>query len=112
MSAEGLDVWASPHSAAETAKRLRTAIVSAGLTLFAEIDHAAAGRAVGLALPPTLVLIFGSPKAGTPLMAAYPTLAIDLPLKALVWQDAQGRAWIGMNSTGMAAGTRFTARSR
>lgn len=95
---EGLDKWQSRHGAPETVQRLKAAIAAAKLTLFAEIDHTAGARAVGLDLPYTTVLIFGSPTAGTPLMAAAPSLAIDLPLKALVWQAGDGSVWIGCNA--------------
>ena len=69
-----------------------------GLTLFSRIDHSAGAAAVGLEMPPTELLIFGSAKAGTPLMLAAPTLAIDLPLKALAWQDKEGKVRLSFNS--------------
>ncbi len=73
------------------------------MAVFARIDHAAGAAVVGLSLPPTEVLIFGNAKAGTPLMQAVPTIAIDLPLKALVWQDATGATWLSYNDPGWLA---------
>jgi uncharacterized protein (DUF302 family) len=75
---------------AETLARLLEAISSRGLTVFAEIDHAAGAREVGLELPPEEVVVFGNPRAGTPLMRANPRIGIELPLRMLVWQDADG----------------------
>ncbi len=75
--------------------RLAAAVTKRGMTIFARIDHAAAAIEVGMALRPTEVLIFGSPKAGTPLMQAAQTIGIDLPLKALVWRDGEGKTWLG-----------------
>src|SRR5260370_15873630 len=80
----------SPYSVAETLDRLESAIRAHGLTLFARIDHSGEAERVGLAMRPAKLLIFGSPAAGTPLMVASPLLALDLPLKALVCQDAAG----------------------
>lgn len=94
----GLIHTASPHSVPETLQRLRTTVQSKGLMIFATVDHSGEAAKAGMQMKPTQVLIFGSPKAGTPLMVAAPTLAIDLPLKALVWEDAQGKVWITHNS--------------
>lgn len=88
----------SPYTAAETLERLRNIVTSKGLTVFATIDHAAAATQAGLSMAPATVLIFGSPKAGTPLMIAAPTLALDLPLKALVWQEPMGPVWLSYNT--------------
>lgn len=77
----------SPHSFSETLDRLRAAIVAGGNTLFADIDQAAAAQSIGLTLRPTRLLVFGNPKGGTPLMVAFPLVALDLPLKVLVWED-------------------------
>ena len=77
--------------------RLETAVTAKGLTVFARIDHAEGASAVGLSLRPTEVLIFGNAKGGTPLMQAVQTIGIDLPLKALVWQDAAGDTWLSWN---------------
>ena len=77
--------------------RLAAAAVTNGMAVLARIDHAAAAAQVGMDLRPTEVLIFGNPKAGTPIMQDTQTAAIDLPLKALVWQDAEGKTWIGYN---------------
>jgi uncharacterized protein (DUF302 family) len=88
----------SPYSVPETVKRVLKVLSERGLTLFAHIDHSAGAAAVGLEMPPTELLIFGSAKAGTPLMLAAPTLAIDLPLKALAWQDQEGKVRLSFNS--------------
>jgi uncharacterized protein (DUF302 family) len=98
MSVDGLVTWPSPLTASQTLDQLKAAIDAAGLTVFAHVDHAAAAQIVGLSLPALDLVIFGNPRAGTPLMAAVPTLGIDLPLKALVWQDAAGKAWLSFNS--------------
>src|SRR6185437_3291700 len=82
----------------ETVARLRTEVESKGGTVFAVIDHAGEAARVGLTMPPTKVLIFGSPKAGTPLMLAAPSLAIDLPLKILVWEETGGAVWMAYNT--------------
>jgi uncharacterized protein (DUF302 family) len=76
---------------------LEAVLEERGITVFARIDHADGAAKVGLDLPPTQVLIFGNPRVGTPLMVAQPTIAIDLPMKALAWQDAAGKVWIGFN---------------
>jgi uncharacterized protein (DUF302 family) len=81
----------------ETLTRIERALTAKGITIFCRVDHSGAAASVGLTLPPTKVLLFGSPAAGTPLMVAAPTLAIDLPLKALVWEGADGRVWVALN---------------
>ena len=78
--------------------RLETILQSKGVKLFALVDHSGEAAKVGLKMPPTKLLIFGNPKAGTPLMLAAPSIALDLPLKVLVAQDSQGKAWISYNS--------------
>jgi uncharacterized protein (DUF302 family) len=88
----------SNHSVEQTVDRLKAALQSKGVTLFALIDHSGEAQKAGLQMPPTKLLIFGSPKAGTPLMLAAPSIAIDLPLKILVWEDGQGKVWISYNS--------------
>jgi len=88
----------SPYSVPETVDRVLKQLSERGLTLFARIDHSGGAAAVGLEMPPTELLIFGSAKAGTPLMLAAPTLAIDLPLKALTWQDKDGKVRLSFNS--------------
>jgi uncharacterized protein (DUF302 family) len=87
----------SQYSVAETMERFQSLLKSKGITLFALIDHGGEAEKVGLKLPPTKLLIFGSPKGGTPLMQAAPSIAIDLPLKALVWEDAGGKVWLSYN---------------
>jgi uncharacterized protein (DUF302 family) len=88
----------SPYSVPETVDRVLKQLSERGLTLFSRIDHSAGAAAVGLEMPPTELLIFGSAKAGTPLMLAAPTLAIDLPLKALAWQDKDGQVRLSFNT--------------
>jgi len=94
----GLIHLSSSHSVAEATKRLEESLLAHGLTLFCRVDHSGEAQKVGLQMPPTQLLIFGSPKGGTPLMLASPTVAIDLPLKALVWQDDGGKVWLSYNS--------------
>lgn len=94
----GLISKASKHSASDTVSRLEAVLVSSGMTLFARIDHKAEAEKVGLAMRPAHLIVFGNPKGGTPLMVASPSVAIDLPLKALVWEDAAGRVWLSYNS--------------
>lgn len=85
-------------SVAAAVARLEGAIAARGLRLFARIDFAADAGAAGLPMPPSLLFVFGSPKAGTPLMVAAPTIALDLPLKILVYEDQNGRPWVGYNT--------------
>lgn len=94
----GMVHLSSPHSVQETLKRLDSSLQSRGLAVFARIDHSGEAEKVGMKMHPTQVIIFGSPKGGTPVMVASPTLAIDLPLKALVWEDAGGKVWLSYNS--------------
>ncbi|MGB8732996.1 MAG: DUF302 domain-containing protein [Candidatus Sulfotelmatobacter sp.] len=89
----------SNHSVDETVARLKNILQSKGITLFVLIDHSGEAKKVGMQMPPTKLLIFGNPKGGTPLMLAAPSIAIDLPLKILVWEDGQGRVWLSYNST-------------
>lgn len=96
-AADGLVGVKSDHDVATTADRLVAALESKGLTVFARIDHAAGATRVGLGLPPTEVVIFGNPRVGTPLMRCAPSVAIDLPQKALIWQDADGQVWLAYN---------------
>jgi uncharacterized protein (DUF302 family) len=93
----GLVQVASHYSVDETVKRLQGAFVEKGLQVFAVIDHSGEAEKVGLKMRPTKVLIFGSPKGGTPLMVAAPSVAIDLPLKALVAEDAEGKVSVTYN---------------
>jgi uncharacterized protein (DUF302 family) len=88
----------SNHSVDETVDRVKNILQAKGITLFALVDHSGEAEKVGMKMPPTKLLIFGSPKAGTPLMLASPSIAIDLPLKILVWQDEQGKVWVSYNS--------------
>jgi uncharacterized protein (DUF302 family) len=84
----------SAHAHGETVERFKAQLAKKGIRLFALIDHAAEAKQVGLALRPTQVLIFGNPKAGTPLMQSKQTIGLDLPLRVLVWEDEQGKAWL------------------
>jgi uncharacterized protein (DUF302 family) len=97
MAADGLITLRSAFGPDETMNRLEAEVQAKGLTVFAHVDHAAGAGAVGLPLRPTDLLIFGNAKGGTPLMQAQQTIGIDLPLKALVWQDAAGVTWLSYN---------------
>jgi uncharacterized protein (DUF302 family) len=88
----------SNHSVDETVARVKNILQAKGITLFALIDHSGEAEKVGMKMRPTKLLIFGSPKAGTPLMLAAPSIAIDLPLKILVWEDTGGKVWLSYNS--------------
>jgi uncharacterized protein (DUF302 family) len=88
----------SPHSVLETVKRLESLLLAKNLTVFARVDHSGEAEKVGLKMRPTQLLIFGSPQAGTPVMIGSPSVAIDLPLKALAWEDADGKVWLSFNS--------------
>jgi uncharacterized protein (DUF302 family) len=124
MNAPGLTSKLSAFGAKQTMDRLEAALKAAGATIFARIDHAAGAASVGLDLRATEVIVFGNPKGGTPLMQAEQTIGIDLPLKALVWQDAAGVVWLsynepawlaerhGLGSQAAAAATALTAMLR
>jgi uncharacterized protein (DUF302 family) len=115
MAADGLTTIPSSYGAKETMDRLEAEIKAKGMVAFARIDHAAGAAQVGLPLRPTELLVFGGAKAGTPLMQSNQSIGIDLPLKALVWQDANGKVWLSYNEPswlakrhGLAAGTEAT----
>jgi uncharacterized protein (DUF302 family) len=97
MSEDGLVTIASKFSVKETLDRLEANLKTKDITVFARIDHAAGATSVRMPLRPTELLIFGNPKAGTPLMQSNQTIGIDLPLKVLAWQDASGKTWISYN---------------
>ena len=97
MATDGLINLRSAFGPEETMNRLEAEVRARGMMVFAHIDHAAGAAAVGLPLRPTDLLIFGNAKGGTPLMQALQTIGIDLPLKALVWQDAAGITWVSYN---------------
>jgi uncharacterized protein (DUF302 family) len=97
MNGNGLITIPSARSAKETIDRIESDIRSKGMTIFARIDHAAGAKEMGLPLLPTLLLIFGNAKGGTPLMQDKQTIGIDLPLKALAWEDASGKSWLSYN---------------
>jgi uncharacterized protein (DUF302 family) len=94
----GLIHLSSPYAVPETLQRVQSAVQSHGLTIFCLVDHSGEAAKVGLQMPATELLIFGNPKGGTPLMLASPTVAIDFPLKALIWEDADGKVWLTFNS--------------
>jgi uncharacterized protein (DUF302 family) len=96
-AADGLIAVKSPYSAKETMDRFEAVVKERSLNVFARIDHAAGAAKVGKSLRPTEVLIFGNPQGGTPFMECAQTVGIDLPLKALVWQDASSQVWLGYN---------------
>jgi len=96
-SQNGLIHLASKYSVEQTMQRLEALLQERSVMIFARIDHSGEAAKVGLTMRPTQLLIFGSPKAGTPLMQAAPSIAIDLPLKALFWEDADGKVWLTYN---------------
>jgi|SRR6185295_7152723 uncharacterized protein (DUF302 family) len=97
MAADGLTTLRSSYGPKDTMTRLEAEVKARGMTVFARIDHAAGAAGAGLSLRPTELLIFGNAKAGTPLMQTVQTTGIDLPLKALVWEDASGATWLSYN---------------
>lgn len=97
-SSNGIVSLPSNHSVDQTVAKLKNILESKGVMLFALVDHSGEAQKVGLKMPNTKLLIFGSPKAGTPLMLAAPSIAIDLPLKILVSEDAHGKVWLSYNS--------------
>jgi len=98
MSANGIIDIASHHSVDEAVEKLKAILSAKGVMIFALVDHSGEAAKAGLTMRPTKLLLFGSPKAGTPLMLAAPSLAIDLPLKILVWEDANGKTWVSYNA--------------
>ncbi|HUC51819.1 MAG TPA: DUF302 domain-containing protein [Xanthobacteraceae bacterium] len=111
MSENGLTTLPSIHSAKETMNRLEADVKAKGLTVFARIDHAAGAKEAGMPLRPTELLIFGNAKGGTPLMQALQTTGIDLPLKALVYEDAAGKVWLSYNEPAWIAARHGNAAS-
>jgi len=97
MTAPGLTTRPSQHGPRDIMNRLEAAVKAKGMTVFARIDHSAGADCVGPALRPTELLIFGNARAGTPLMQSVPTIAIDLPLKAIAWEDPAGQTWLSYN---------------
>jgi uncharacterized protein (DUF302 family) len=95
---KGLIDTPSNHSVDETVKKLKGILQAKGITLFALVDHSEEAAKAGMKMRPTKLLIFGNPKAGTPVMLAAPSSAIDLPLKILIWEDVQGKVWVTYNS--------------
>lgn len=93
----GVITIASTHNVKDTADRLEKALAAKGMTLFKRVDHSAGAKSVGQSLRPTELVIFGNPKIGTPLMNCSQTAALDLPQKALIWQDADGKVWYSYN---------------
>jgi uncharacterized protein (DUF302 family) len=96
--ANGIIDTPSKHSVDETVEKLKTILQAKGITLFALVDHSGEAEKVGMKMRPTKLLIFGNPKGGTPVMLAAPSIAIDLPLKILVWEDSGGKVWLSYNS--------------
>jgi uncharacterized protein (DUF302 family) len=96
---DGLIDIPSNHSVDETVEKLKGILQAKGVTLFALVDHSGEAAKVGMKMRPTKLLIFGNPKGGTPVMLAAPTIAIDLPLKILIWEDAQGKVLVTCNSS-------------
>lgn len=100
MSEDGLVTIASRYTVSETLDRLEKALKVINITVFARVDHAAGAASVAMPLRPTELLIFGSPRGGTPLMQSVQTVGIDLPLKVLAWQDAGGQVWLTYSDPG------------
>jgi uncharacterized protein (DUF302 family) len=96
-TAEGIVSLPSPYSVPVTLDRLETILQQKNAKVFARVDHSGEAEKVGMHMPPTQLLIFGNPKGGTPLMLAAPLAAIDLPLKALAWEDSDGKVWVSYN---------------
>lgn len=111
MSAEGLITIQSTHTVAETSARLAEGANAAGLNVFGRVDHGAGAEQVGLPLRPTQLLLFGNPRGGTPLMQDRQTAGIDLPLKALAWEDADGKVWLTYNEAAWIAQRHGLGRS-
>src|SRR5271166_2824717 len=103
MATDGLITMPSAFGPAETVSRLEAEVKARGITIFAHVDHAAGAAAAGMSLRPTDLLVFGAAKGGTPLVDLVQTIGIDLPLKALVWQDAAGATWLSYNGPGWLA---------
>jgi uncharacterized protein (DUF302 family) len=99
MPANGINNLASRYSVRETIDRLQEVLESKGIKIFARFDQAAEAWAVGLSMHPTELLLFGDPKTGTPLMNQYPSLAVDLPLKAVAWESEEGNVYLSFNTT-------------
>jgi uncharacterized protein (DUF302 family) len=99
MSAQGFKSLVSRYSVHETIDAVEKSLRSKGVKIFARLDQAAEAKAVGIAMRPMELLIFGDPKAGSPLMIEYPSLAIDLPLKALAWESEDGKVYLSFNSS-------------
>ena len=97
-AASGLVTIPTQHSVDDAVRRLEQMLADKGIQLFALVDHSGEAEKAGLQMPPTKLVIFGSPKAGTPLMLATPSIAIDLPLKLLIWEDKSGSVWISYNA--------------
>jgi uncharacterized protein (DUF302 family) len=97
-SDQGIINKPSNHSVDQTGEKLKGILQAKGVTLFALVDHSGEADKAGMEMRPTKLLIFGSPKAGTPVMLAAPSIAIDLPLKILIWEDGQGKVWVSYNN--------------
>ncbi len=95
---EGIINIPANHSVDQAVEKLKEILQAKGVNLFALVDHSGEAEKVGMKMPPTKLLIFGNPKGGTPVMLAAPGIAIDLPLKILIWEDGQGRVWVSYNS--------------
>lgn len=98
LTNKGIIDTLSNHPVDETVERLKRILEAKGVTLFALVDHSGEAEEAGLKMLPTKLLIFGSPKAGTPIMLAAPSIALDLPLKILIWEDSNGKVWVSYNS--------------
>jgi uncharacterized protein (DUF302 family) len=98
LTSEGMIHKPSKHSVDESLAKLQAMLAAKEIAVFALIDHSGAAEKVGMQMRPTKLVIFGNPKGGTPLMLAAPSIAIDLPMKILIWEDDQGKVWVSYNS--------------
>ena len=98
MSGNGIVHLPTSHSVEDAVERLKAILAAKGVTLFALVDHSGEAANLGMTMRPTKLLIFGNPKAGTPVMLAAPSIALDLPLKILVWEDLDGKVWVSYNA--------------
>jgi uncharacterized protein (DUF302 family) len=111
LAVDGLITRPSPHSVDATIEKFEAAAKKRGFVVFARLDHAAAAESVGLKMPRSTVIVFGNPRVGTPTFIKTPTYAIDVPPKALVWEDASGKVFLSYNSAAYISGTLYTRHS-
>jgi len=111
LAVDGLITRPSPHSVDATIEKFEAAARKRGFVVFTRLDHAAAAESVGLKMPRSTVIVFGNPRAGTPIFIKFPTYAIDVPPKALVWEDSSGKVFLSYNSAAYISGTLYPRHS-